>query len=267
MSPHSPLHAPAVALGRRWIPLFVAVLLAVPGAATAQGGRPVRRPIRTSSFRRPAVDLRSVFKPYGAIATVSGLKGTADASGAAASSMPPAVQFAIPDSLKNRVKPGQPVWMNMTRDMIEFVRFPILVPNTRTVVGRGAGHGKFYVETRDMKVSNTGLISGRVKVLSDDYVEGFTGMAWVRLTDADGNELDGELLKCIGVNARSGDEQWFQLSIPATTAVKVKNVELWQMQSSCGRDRTQAFLNYADQAAKVAGGVEKVAAAIFGGGA
>lgn len=251
---------------------LAAVLMA--GASFVPSSLEAQRP----QIRRPAAvpvvdEVVSVFVPFGPITAIAGRSATArSATTPARASLGQAatsrmrVEFQIPSHLSGEIQEGQPVWTNQHQGLVRFVTFPIRVPNTRTTVGRGAGKGKLTVETRELKVSSTGRVSGRTKVLSEDYMSGFTGAVWLLLSDADDNELDGFEVICIGVNARSGDERGWEIEIPREIAVQVRDVELWHMKSSCGRDRVDAFLDDASKAAKVAGEWAEVYATVKGAG-
>jgi hypothetical protein len=196
---------------------------------------------------------RSNFKPYGAISSVEGANAVATKQ-QGTTTQPSSVQFQIPPTQQGQTLPGQPVWMSSSGDQIEFVAFPIHIPNTKTRVGRGPGKGSFWVETTDSLVNANGIISGVTKIQSEDYIAGFTGNVAVRLLDIQGNDLAGwQKAGCWGVNLRSGRTETWSIRVDPTVAVKTKTVELKQFDSPCGHDRWAAALATAKTVAEVAG--------------
>jgi len=209
---------------------------------------------------------RSDFKPYGVIASVQELNAVATKQKGTAT-QPPSVQFQIPTTQQGQTLPGQPVWMNLNGSQLQFVAFPIHIPNTKTRVGRGPGKGSFWVETTDALVNANGIISGVTKVQSEDYMAGFTGSVAVRLLDSQGNDLAGwQKAGCWGVNLRSGRTETWEIKIDPTVAVKTKTVELKQFDSPCGRDRWEAALAKAEKVAEVGGKLVQVYTSATGGG-
>ena len=205
-----------------------------------------------SSLTSP-IGRKSEFRPYGAISAVQGLNATAVKQQGSAN-QPSSVQFQIPANQQGQTRPGQPVWMNVSGQQIQFVSFPIHLPDTKTRVGRGPGKGSFWVETSEALVSANGLISGVTKIQSEDYMAGFTGNVALRLLDSQGNDLAGWLKAgCWGVNLRSGRTETWNVKVDPTIAVNTQRVDLKQFDSPCGRDRWDAALAKAETVAEVAG--------------
>lgn len=201
------------------------------------------------------------FTAFGKITSVTGLNGTAHRAGTAGSA-PSAIQFTFPSMYQGDVKPGQPVWLTIDRTTARFTGFPIEVGKMTTTVGRGTGNGKFLVTTRDVKLGSTGVITGWVKVHSEDYIEGFTGVAWFELLDHRGEPLHQDRVICRGVNQRSGSTERWENRVPPEVAVQTRTIRMYHGRMGCGRDRFSEAMEDLKQAGEAAGAWVKVAAAV-----
>jgi hypothetical protein len=151
------------------------------------------------------------------------------------------VDFDIPSDYKGELpKPQQSVYLSADGKIAGFTKFPIQPPEANQCVGRGAGKGCFSMRTMDVKVSNTGLVTGMTKITSDDDIDGFTGNLEILFVEKDGNVVWAQHVGCWGVNVRSGREEAWQFSPPLDSLLQTETVQVFQYQDSCGRDRTKA---------------------------
>lgn len=221
----------------------------------------------------PATRVHHAFVPFGNVATTTAAQATAiervtiDPVAGYPSSLPRrTIRFATSACRDEPPVPGQPVRLRTDGRMVRFVCFPLLIADTgETVVGRGAGKGRFIMRTRGLRLSNDGSVSGRTEVKSGDFISGFTGSLWLRVADADGQEIALTKAGCWGVNLRSGREAAWRVQIEER-ALAAAGVEVWHLHDSCGIDRTGAFLDDVERAAEVAGTIAEAYVTASAGG-
>lgn len=203
-----------------------------------------------------------MYREFGKITQVSGLNGTAQRASTTSTSAPSAIRFTFPTAYQGDVKPGQPVWLTLDATKARFTGFPIEAGKMTTTVGRGSGNGKFLVTTRDIKLGPTGMITGWAKIESEDFINGFTGVAWFELLDHDGNPLHQDRAICRGVNQRSGSTERWDKQVPPEIAVQTKTIRMYHGHMGCGRDRFSEAMEDLKQAGEAAGAWVEVAAAV-----
>ena len=241
--------------------LVMVALVALPASAQV-----LKKPAQARGVTVPGVGTRArVFHQFGKISTIQGTSATAEGQATVGEHVVNAIDFDLPAEALAHTKPGQPVWLSADGQLARFVLFPINVPDIKKRVGRGPGKGSFWVQTKNVRLSNTGIINGEVKVLSEDALAGFTGAVAVKVSDADTNDLTEWLQAgCWGVNQRSGREETWSVKMPEDAALKARTVTLKLFNSPCGRDRWNAAMKKAELAAEVAGKFVEVYAKVKG---
>lgn len=229
-----------------------AVVLCSLVISVAEAQRSKEDPIKTSGAD---MLVPSVLLPFGPITNVSGQR-------AKATKLSQNIFFTIAAVPPGEEPPKlrQMVFLSVDRTTAGYVRFPLLIPKAKNCVGEGNAGGCFRMETKDAKVSNTGLITGKTHIISDDYIEGFTGQVWVHLLDSRKNPIAIRRAGCYGVNPRSGRDEVWSAQVPADTARMASRAEIWHVKSSCGYDRWNAVLDKAKKGAEVIGAIVKAAA-------
>ena len=149
----------------------------------------------------------------------------------------------------------QMVFLSVDGKTAGYVRFPLRIPFAKDCVGRGTGKGCFRMETKDAKVSNTGLVTGKTHTVSEDVIEGFTGQVWVHLLDRAGNPVAIKRAGCYGVNMRQGRDDVWSVQFTADVAGQAARAEIWHARSGCGRDRWDEVLDKAKKGAEIIGSI------------
>jgi len=169
------------------------------------------------------------------------------------------VNFTIPSSYSGeRPLPDQAVYLSADGKVAGFSTFPIQPPEANQCVGRGAANGCFSMRTFNVKVSNTGIVSGTTKVTSDDDIDGFSGNVEIFLLKKDGNVLVMQHAGCWGVNVRSGREVVWSFNPDTALVRQAESVQVFQYHDSCGRDRTKAFFAELQAGAQAAAPIVQV---------
>lgn len=231
--------------------LSITTLLAVSAPLHAQHDR-----LKSSGAMTAAVS-KNVMRKFGPITSIDGAQAKARNSSTE-------IGFGLPAAVQDKVKVGQPVWATLDLKAASFVGFPIEVPKAKNCVGHGPGNGCFRMETSDVLVSNNGLVSGKTHIISEDFIEGFTGAVWIRLYDREGNPIAVERGGCYGVNLRQGRTEIWKLTLPTETAVQAYRAQIYHVKSPCSRDRWEDVMEKAEKGAEVAGKIVEVYTAAKG---
>ena len=190
--------------------------------------------------------LPNAMVPFGHISTIHGQRAVAVGTDSKA------LAFNIAPALQGKVGPRQQVLINIAKTMVAYAEFPLTVPFGKNCVGEGTGKGCFRMETSEVRVSHTGLTTGKTKTISEDVISGFTGATWVQIYDRNGNPLAIRRAGCWGVNMRSGRTEAWSVQFPADTVGMASKAGVWHVQSPCDRDRWDAIMDKAKKAAEVA---------------
>jgi hypothetical protein len=231
------------------IPMILMAAAAVPAASaqTRKDKQVKAAPPATSAAVNP-----NLLRPFGPITAITNPNATASKPGKT-------VTFRIvpPNPGDEQPRPGQHILLSIDGKTAAYTQFPLRVPNAKNCVGEGTGHGCFRMETKDAKVSNTGLITGKTHTISEDVIEGFTGQVWVHLMDRNGNPIMIRRAGCYGVNMRQGRDDVWSVQVPKDSVGMVSIAEIWHARSGCGRDRWNEVLDKAKKGAEVIGALMK----------
>jgi hypothetical protein len=193
----------------------------------------------------------NVLVPFGPISKVADGRATAAKPGKQIS-----FKVTVPSG-DEAPRTGLLVLLSLDAKTAAYTRFPLRIPFARNCVGEGPGHGCFRMETKDAKVSITGLITGKTHTISEDVIEGFTGQVWVHLLDRNGNPLAIRRAGCFGVNMRQGRDDVWSVQMPSDTVGMAARAEIWHARSGCSRDRWNEVLEKAKKGAEVIGALMK----------
>lgn len=140
---------------------------------------------------------------------------------------------AITYGYSSEVVPGMPVERSLDGKKVRYARFPVLLASTgQMTVGKGTGKGRFWMETKNLKLSlapsgSMGILSAQTQVQSEDVINGFSGEVWVRITDVSDQEVVLPVKAgCWGVNPRSGVTKTWRVSLPRPEVAAARKVEV-----------------------------------------